>query len=67
VALTLFLVVFQELFEFYDFFLVSFLVAVLAPQWHLTYGHSSIMLLSGGVGAVAGGLFFGAWADRFGR
>lgn len=65
--LTLFLVVFQELFEFYDFFLVSFLVAVLAPRWHLTYGHSSIMLLSGGVGAVVGGLFFGAWADRFGR
>jgi putative MFS transporter len=65
--LTLFLLVFQEMFEFYDFFLVGYLVAVLAPTWQLTYGQSSLMLLSGGVGAVVGGLFFGQWADKFGR
>ncbi len=65
--LTLFLLVFQEMFEFYDFFLVGYLVAVLAPVWHLTYGQSSLMLLSGGVGAIVGGLFLGQWADRFGR
>jgi putative MFS transporter len=64
---TLFLLVFQEMFEFYDFFLVGYLVAVLAPSWHLTYGQSSIMLLSGGVGAIVGGLFLGQWADKFGR
>jgi putative MFS transporter len=65
--LTIFLLVFQEMFEFYDFFLVGYLVAVLAPQWHLTYGHSAMMLLSSGIGAIVGGLFFGQWADKFGR
>jgi putative MFS transporter len=64
---TVVLLVLQEMFEFYDFFLVGYLVAVLAPDWHLTYGQSSLMLLSGGVGAVVGGLFFGHWADKFGR
>ncbi|HTH98232.1 MAG TPA: MFS transporter [Stellaceae bacterium] len=65
--LTIFLLVCQGMFEFYDFFIVGYLVAVLAPSWHLTYGQSSIMLLSGGLGAVVGGLSFGLWADRFGR
>jgi putative MFS transporter len=64
---TLTLVGLQEMFEFYDFFLVGYLVAVLAPGWHLTYGQSALMLLSAGAGAVVGALFFGKWADRFGR
>ncbi|MGA2992790.1 MAG: MFS transporter, partial [Candidatus Korobacteraceae bacterium] len=64
---TLGLLVLQEMFEFYDFFLVGYLVAILAPSWHLTYGQSAMMLLSAGVGAVVGALFFGKWADRFGR
>lgn len=64
---TLGLIVLQEMFEFYDFFLVGYIVAVLAPSWHLTYGQSALMLLSSGVGATVGALFFGQWADRFGR
>jgi len=64
---TLGLLVLQEMFEFYDFFLVGYLVAILAPSWHLTYGQSAMMLLSAGIGAVVGALFFGKWADRFGR
>jgi hypothetical protein len=36
------------MFEFYDFFLVGYLVSVLAPSWHLTYGQSALMLLSSG-------------------
>lgn len=56
-----------SVFDFFDFFLVGFLVAVLAPQWHLTFGQTSIMLLSAGVGAILGALAWGALADRFGR
>jgi putative MFS transporter len=55
------------MFEFYDFFLVGYLVSVLAPGWHLTYGQSAMMLLSSGVGAIAGSLFGGLVADRVGR
>ncbi|MBV9561340.1 MAG: MFS transporter [Bradyrhizobium sp.] len=65
--LTIFLIVLQEMFEFYDFFLVGYLVSVLAPGWHLTYGQSAMMLLSSGVGAIAGALIGGQIADIVGR
>jgi MFS transporter, putative metabolite:H+ symporter len=64
---TIALLVLQEMFEFYDFFLVGYLVSVLAPGWHLTYGQSAIMLLSSGVGAIVGSLLGGRIADRIGR
>lgn len=51
----------------YDFFIIGFLLAALGHGWHLTYLQSSTILLSGGVGAIAGSLFFGAIADRAGR
>lgn len=53
--------------EFFDFLVVGYLLAVLAPQWHLTYGQSAIILYSGGVGAIVGALVFGAFSDRWGR
>jgi putative MFS transporter len=53
--------------DFFDFYIVGYLVAVLAPQWHLTYGQSSLMLLSAGVGAIFGALIWGALSDAFGR
>jgi MFS transporter, putative metabolite:H+ symporter len=65
--LTIGLFVLQEMFEFYDFFLVGYLVSVLAPSWHLTYGQSAMMLLSSGVGAIVGSLVGGMLADAFGR
>jgi putative MFS transporter len=64
---TIALLVAQEMFEFYDFFLVGYLVSVLAPGWHLTYGQSAMMLLSSGVGAIVGSLVGGQIADRIGR
>jgi putative MFS transporter len=57
----------SSVFDYFDYFIVGFLVAVLAPQWHLTFGQTSIMLLSAGVGAIIGSLVWGALADRFGR
>jgi MFS transporter, putative metabolite:H+ symporter len=65
--LTIGLFVLQEMFEFYDFFLVGYLVSVLAPNWHLTYGQSAVMLLSSGVGAIVGSLVGGMIADAIGR
>src|SRR6202012_1761870 len=64
---TIVLIVFQEMFEFYDFFLVGYLVSVLAPGWHLTYGQSAMMLLSSGVGAIVGAGIGGQLADIVGR
>src|ERR1700755_3116544 len=64
---TIVLIVLQEMFEFYDFFLVGYLVSVLAPGWHLTYGQSALMLLSSGVGAIAGAIIGGRFADIIGR
>src|SRR5580698_3082322 len=64
---TVALMVAQEMFEFYDFFLVGYLVSVLAPGWHLTYGQSAMMLLSSGAGAIVGSLVGGQIADRIGR
>ena len=64
---TIVLIVLQEMFEFYDFFLVGYLVSVLAPGWHLTYGQSAMMLLSSGVGAITGALIGGKFADLVGR
>ena len=65
--LTIGLLVLQEMFEFYDFFLVGYLVSVLAPGWHLTYGQGAVMLLSSGVGAIFGSLAGGRIADTIGR
>lgn len=53
--------------DFFDFFIVGYLVAVIGPQWHLTYGQSAAMLLSGGVGAILGALAWGSFSDAWGR
>jgi putative MFS transporter len=53
--------------DFFDFFSVGFLVAKIAPDWHLTYGQSATILFGGGVGAVVGALVWGALSDKWGR
>jgi MFS transporter, putative metabolite:H+ symporter len=53
--------------EFFDFYIVGFLVAVIGPLWHLTYGQSAVILLSAGLGAIVGSLIWGVLADVFGR
>jgi MFS transporter, putative metabolite:H+ symporter len=53
--------------EFFDFGVVAFLLAVVGPQWHLTYGQSATILYSGGIGSIVGALVFGALSDAWGR
>ena len=53
--------------DYFDLYLVGFLLAVLGPEWHLTYGKSALVLLSAGVGAILGSIISGTLADVFGR
>ena len=54
-------------YDFFDFLVVGYLLAQVAPEWHLTYGQSAVILYSGGVGAILGALVFGAFSDAWGR
>jgi putative MFS transporter len=65
VSIALFMV--TNVVDFFDFFVVAFLVAVLAPQWNLTFGQTTVMLLSAGIGAMIGAAIWGALADVLGR
>ena len=53
--------------DYFDFFIVGFLIAQLGPEWHLTYGQSSTILLAAGIGAITGALIWGPLADQLGR
>jgi putative MFS transporter len=53
--------------EFFDFAVVAYLLAVLGPQWHLTYGQSAVILYSGGFGAILGAVIWGSLSDAWGR
>ena len=55
------------MFDFFDFVIVGYLLAAVAPEWHLTYGQSAIILYSGGIGAIVGAILFGGFADAWGR
>ena len=61
------LIVVQLLTEMFDFFVASYLVSAVAPLWKLTFGQTTVMLLSAGVGAIVGAVLFGWLADRVGR
>ena len=56
-----------DMLEFYDFFLIGFVLAFVAGSWKVTYGQSAIILLSSGIGAIFGAGFWGWLADRLGR
>jgi hypothetical protein len=49
---TIFLLVLQQMFEYFDFFVISYVAAVVAPIWHLTFGQSGLILLGAGLGAI---------------
>jgi MFS transporter, putative metabolite:H+ symporter len=56
-----------DMLEFFDYFLIGFVLAFIVGPWNLTYGQSALILLSSGIGAIVGALFWGWLADRIGR
>lgn len=53
--------------DFFDFFLIAFVMSVIGPEWHLTYGQGALILYGAGIGAIIGSLVWGSLADVFGR
>jgi MFS transporter, putative metabolite:H+ symporter len=53
--------------DFFDFFLIAFVMSVIGPEWKLTYGQGALILYGAGVGAIAGALASGSLGDVFGR
>jgi putative MFS transporter len=53
--------------DFFDFFLIAFILAVIGPHWHLTYGEAAFILYGSGLGAILGALIWGSLGDVFGR
>ena len=53
--------------DFFDFFLIAFILSKIGPEWKLTYGQSGLILYGGGVGAILGALVWGSLSDVLGR
>jgi MFS transporter, putative metabolite:H+ symporter len=56
-----------DMLDFFDFYLIGFVLAFIVGGWELTYGESGAILLSSGIGAPIGSLFWGWMADKVGR
>ncbi len=56
-----------DMLEFFDYFLIGYVVAFIAGPWKLTFGQSAVILLASGLGAMFGAFFFGWLADQIGR
>jgi putative MFS transporter len=53
--------------EFFDYFLIGFVLAFLITPWKLTFNQFAIVFLSSGIGALIGAYAWGWVADRVGR
>jgi putative MFS transporter len=56
-----------DMLEFFDYYLIGFVLAFIVKPWQLTWGESAVILLSSGIGAILGAGFWGWLADRIGR
>jgi putative MFS transporter len=56
-----------DMLDFFDFFLIGYVLAFILKDWNLTYGQSALILISAGLGAVPGAFFWGWMGDRIGR
>ena len=56
-----------DMLDFFDFFMISFVLGFVVKNWHLTFGQSGAILLASGVSAPFGSLFYGWLADKVGR
>src|SRR5580698_3436945 len=53
--------------DFFDFFLIAFVMSAIGPEWKLTYSQGAVILYSAGLGAIVGSLTSGSLGDVFGR
>ena len=56
-----------DMLDFFDFFLIGYVLAFILKEWQLTYAQSAVILISAGLGAVPGAFFWGWMGDRIGR
>ena len=56
-----------DMLDFFDFFLIGFVLAFVVKEWNLTYGQSGAILLASGVSAPFGSSLYGWMADKVGR
>ena len=56
-----------DMLDFFDFFLIGYVLAFILKDWQITYGQSALILVSAGLGAVPGAFFWGWMGDRIGR
>jgi putative MFS transporter len=56
-----------DMLDFFDFFLIGYVLAFILKDWEITYGQSALILVSSGLGAVPGAFFWGWMGDRIGR
>jgi putative MFS transporter len=56
-----------DMLEFFDYWIIGFVLAFIVIPWKLSFGATAVVLLSAGVGSLIGAFSFGHLADRIGR
>ena len=56
-----------DMLEFFDYYIIGFVLAFIVVPWKLSFAATATVLLSAGVGSLIGSFFFGHLADRIGR
>lgn len=56
-----------DMLEFFDFFMLGFILSFIVGPWELTYYQTAFLVLTSGVGAIVGGFLWGYIADKIGR
>lgn len=55
------------MFDFFDFFLLGFIVSTIGKSWNLTVGIITELIILNGIGIIIGGFLWGYISDRIGR
>ena len=56
-----------DMLNFYDYYLIGYVLAFVVGAWQLSYGQSAMVLLASSLGAIPGAVVWGWVADRIGR